>query len=150
MVDFIEKELKLIERINSSLVSLELRMEKLELDDGKFRQFIEQEKSIYEIKNIVRTEMKLAELEREREEFENSCIMTRARCRRAQARGLHEELAKMERSIWCLMLRTDRLLRLPKTERPLRRLRAYLHNLENMKSELPDSINRVRLNWLRA
>lgn len=59
MIDYSEKEAKLLNKINTRIDELENNLDKMDNTDSKIKHFFEQEKALHDIKSIIRSENKI-------------------------------------------------------------------------------------------
>lgn len=59
MIDYSEKEAKLLNKINTRIDELESNLAKMDNTDSKIKHFFEQEKALHDIKSIIRSENKI-------------------------------------------------------------------------------------------
>lgn len=59
MIDYSEKEAKLLNKISTRIDELESNLAKMDNTDSKIKHFFEQEKALHDIKSIIRSENKI-------------------------------------------------------------------------------------------
>lgn len=59
MIDYSEKEAKLLNKISARIDELESNLAKMDNTDSKIKHFFEQEKALHDIKSIIRSENKI-------------------------------------------------------------------------------------------